>query len=500
MAISPLQEWFPEWLLDSLIPLSEEASIWLVGGALRDKFLNRETLDYDFAVDENARDLARTFANSLGAHYFDLDPQRDTGRVIYLDKSDHRYIFDFARLRGNSIEEDLISRDFTINSLAIDLLAPHELIDPTKGLRDIKDGHLRASSLHSFVDDPVRVLRAVRFSILIKGRIEANTLRLLRDSAKELVNVSIERIRDEIFRIFALSNPISALRLMDHLNLFSLVFPELEAVRDVSKSAPHERDGWNHTLAVVDHLGSLLTVMSPEHGPDGASQLVLGEYKLRLGRFRNELNEYFNGQLSQGRSIRQLIILAALYHESGKPMVMKEVDGSIQYHDHEKQGAEIIRERANVLRLSKSEISWLAGVIEGHLRPSLLSRNGEITNRSIYRFLRDTEGTVPGVLLLSLADVLAKSDPPIDQEIWGAHIEIVRELLGAYFSHDGISLQQEPLLRGDEIASELGIAPGPEIGRIIMELKEAQAVGEVRTKSEAIAFAQDIKDRSASDM
>jgi tRNA nucleotidyltransferase/poly(A) polymerase len=495
MATSPLSEWLPEWLLDSLLPLREEASIWLVGGALRDKFLGRETLDYDFAVDGDARKIARTFANSLGAHYFDLDSERDTGRVIYLDNQDRRYIFDFARLRGNSIIDDLNSRDFTINSLAIDLLTPNELIDPTKGLMDIKDGNLRAASSRSFVDDPIRVLRAVRFAILTDGRIETDTLRLMRESINELVNISTERIRDEVFRIFTLSQPIGALRLMDHLDLIGLVFPELELLKSVSQTSSHEYDVWRHTLAVVDHLGSLLSVMSPEHDPEGASQLALGEYIFRLGRFRNELNEYLDDQLSQGRSIRQLIVLAALYHDSGKPSVRKEVEGTIHYYDHEKQGAQIIRERAKILRLSNSEVSWLAGVIHGHLRPELLSQTGKITKRAIYRFLRDTEGAAPGILLLSLADVLAKGDPPVDQNIWGARIETVRELLSAYFLQGGTSIQQEPLLRGDEISSELGIVPGPEIGRIIREIKEAQAVGEIRSRSEAISLAREIKDR-----
>lgn len=490
MAKSPSIAWLPDWLLKILLPLRDEMDFWLVGGAIRDKFLDRQSFDYDFTVVTNARKIARSIANTLGAAYFDLDSERDTGRVLFSDDQDQMFMLDFASLRGNSITEDLGARDFTINSLAVDLLLPDEIIDPTSGLLDIKDGILRATSSRSFLDDPIRILRAIRFAVLFDSRIDPQTLEWMRESVERFVVLSPERIRDEVFRIFSLPRPIRALRLIDHLNLTVHIFPELEALKGVTQSSPHEHDVWRHTLSVVDQLGSLLSVMAPIHNPEGASQLLLGEYSFRLGRFRSDLNKYLDAELSQGRKLRQLIYLGALYHDSGKPIVREEIGGKIQFHNHAEQGAKIISERAIAFRLSKGEVQWLARIVEGHLRPSLLSREAKITKRAVYRFIRDTGDVAPGILLLSLADILGKGDPPVDQISWGSHVKTVRELFAAFYAVDKQTTQQEPLLKGDELSSELGITPGPEIGRILVALKEAQALGEISSKSEALSLAR----------
>ena len=246
MAKSPSIAWLPDWLLKILLPLRDEMDFWLVGGAIRDKFLDRQSFDYDFTVVKNARKIARSIANTLGAAYFDLDSERDTGRVLFSDDQDQMFILDFAGLRGNSITEDLGARDFTINSLAVDLLLPDEIIDPTSGLLDIKDGILRATSSRSFLDDPIRILRAIRFAVLFDSRIDPQTLEWMRESVERFVVLSPERIRDEVFRIFSLPRPSRALRLIDHLNLTIYIFPELEALKGVTQSSPHEHDVWRN--------------------------------------------------------------------------------------------------------------------------------------------------------------------------------------------------------------------------------------------------------------
>lgn len=495
MTTSPSTDWLPEWALESLLPLMGEASIWLVGGAIRDKFLNAESVDYDFAVADNACKIARGFADSLGAFYFDLDSERDTGRVIYIDDRKRRFLFDFARLRGASIQDDLRKRDFTINSIAVDLNNPQEIIDPTQGLIDIKDGIIRAVSTGAFSEDPIRVLRIVRFAIQIEGKIESDTLALLRGSIEKLSSTSVERIRDEVFRIFALPRPISAIRLMDHLDLVKQVFPELEAMKNVQQSLPHDFDVWRHTLSVVEGLGSLITVIARDYDPEGASQLSLGEFSLRLGRFREGLNECLDIELSQGRSMRQLLYLAALYHDSGKPSAMEIEGDQIKFIGHELEGAQILKAKAVDLRLSNNEVQWASKVVEGHLRPATLAKGGKVTKRSVYRFLRDTTDAAPGILLLSLANALGRGVPPVDQDFWGERIQIARDLLGGYFALQSATLIHKPLLRGDEISIELDIAPGPAIGEILEALREAQAIGKIKTRSEALSLARTIKER-----
>jgi tRNA nucleotidyltransferase/poly(A) polymerase len=487
MATSPLSQWLPEWVIDNLLPVRQGATIWLVGGALRDKFLNRNTLDFDFAVEGEARQVARSFADAINAHYFDLDPDRDTGRVIYIASEEVRYILDFARLRGNTITEDLGRRDFTINSLAVDLATPQELIDPTKGMSDLKNRILRATSERSFIDDPIRVLRAVRFVLLIEGRIESGTLDLIRQSIAKSAQISSERVRDELFRIFVHPRPIRSLRLMDHLGIIGHVFPDLENLKRVPIPPPGEGNLWDQTLSVVDHLGSLLAVMAAEHDPESASQLTLGEFVYRIGRFRNELNEYLDSQLSFGRSIRQLLVLAALYHNVGKTVSTAGAEAEFRSELHEQRGAALVKDMSKTLRLSNPEVTWLSKVVRGHSRPLQLSMTGNVTKREIYRFLRDSEEAAPGILLLSTAIALAVG---VEQDFWGEQIQAVRRILNEYFAQGGKSSRRKALVKGDEIAQELGISPGPEIGHILSVIAEAQAVGEVVTRAEAIELAR----------
>jgi tRNA nucleotidyltransferase/poly(A) polymerase len=487
MAISPLSKWLPEWLIDNLLPLRQGASIWLVGGALRDKFLNRKTLDFDFVVDGEARQVARSLADTINAHYFDLDTERDTGRVIYFQSDDIRYILDFARLRGNTIMQDLGRRDFTINSLAVDLAAPQELIDPSKGIIDIKDGILRATSESTFVDDPIRVLRAVRFVLLIEGRLDSQTHNLLRLSIDELAQISSERIRDELFRSIDHPRPIRPLRLMDHLGILNRVFPDLENLKGIPIPPPGEGDLWDLTQSTIDHLGSLLEVMSAAHDSESTSQLMLGEYAYRIGRFRGDLNKYLDSQLSVGRSIRQLLIVAALYHKTGNLGSSFEVEGEFHSDLHDLRGAALVKEMAKTLRLSNLEATWLSKVVRGHAKPLQLSMTNNVTKREVYRFLRDSEDTAPGILLLSLAIALAVG---VEQDFWGEHVQAVRSMLNGYFAPGGKLIRRENLVKGDEIVQELGISPGPEIGQILKVIKEAQAVGEIETRDEAMDLAR----------
>jgi putative nucleotidyltransferase with HDIG domain len=480
--------WLPDWLYNSLIKASSGFQVWLVGGAVRNTLLGIETIDFDFAVKDNARNLARLVANSLGGYYYELDSDRDTGRVILPQEDQSRLFLDFARLSGGGIGEDLRERDFTINALAVDLLQPEKVIDTTGGLQDLKDKVLRLCSPDSILADPIRGLRAVRLAVRFGLIIEPDALRAIRIGAGYLSNMSPERIRDEFLRLMDLPLPGKAIRLMDHLWLVSVLFPHLDSLRDLTQSPPHEFSAWDHTLVVLDHLGKLLTALNRNYDPENATELLMGEVVYRLGRFREEMNRYLERELSHGRQIRRLLFFGALYHDVGKPGCYELADGQVHFHGHEVVGAEIIAREAKDLKLSNSEIHWLRILVRNHLRPSQLERETTISQRAIFRFIRDTGEVGVGVILLSLADLLGQQTPPMDQEKLSKRVEIARQLLTAIFEASPKRYRPDPLLRGDEIARALGIEPGPEIGRLLKGLQEAQAIGEVTSKTEAYEF------------
>lgn len=483
-----IKNWLPEWLLNPLIQTCRDFQVWLVGGAIRNRLLGYETVDFDFVVENNARSLARQVANTLGGYYYELDRDRDTGRAVLVGEDKKRLLLDFARMRGESIEEDLKDRDFTINALAVHLSRLDEVLDPTGGLQDLKDKVLRLCSSGAIATDPIRGLRAVRMGIQFGVVIDSKTLDVIRGGASQLSIISSERIRDEFFRILDLPFPGKAIRLMDHVGHLSEIFPQLDSLRGLVQSPPHEYTAWDHTLAVLDHLGKLLFVLGRNHDPEVASELIFGEIVYRLGRFREGINSYLEKELSHGRKIRQLLFFGSLFHDSGKPACYESFEGRVRFHRHEQVGAEIVVEKATDLKMSNAEIKWLDLLVRNHLRPAQLERETKISHRAIYRFLRHTNEAGVGVLLLSLADLLGKQTPPMDQEVLSKRVETVRQLLAANFEDSSERYRPEPLLRGDEIAEALDIEPGPEIGQLLLALQEAQVSGEVKSKPDAFVF------------
>ncbi|UCF61571.1 MAG: CCA tRNA nucleotidyltransferase, partial [Anaerolineaceae bacterium] len=305
-----------------LIPLLvQDGPIWFVGGGVRDHLLGRKIYDLDFAVDGNAIATAKRVADQLQGYYYTLDEARGTGRVIHEDEDGHRRTLDFARIRGDDITYDLTARDFTINAMAVNLLDPDEWLDPTSGARDLKDKILRACRPDSISNDPVRALRAVRLAIEFELTVDPQTLTQIRGAQELLGESSPERVRDEFFQIFSVERPGRAVRLLNHLGLLSVVFPELMSLEGLAQPPPHAYPALEHTLAVVDRMGDILAVLGSKHDPEEAADMYLAQVTLRIGRFRDQLNLHLDQYLSNTRTVRQLIYLAALCHDVGKSVV-----------------------------------------------------------------------------------------------------------------------------------------------------------------------------------
>jgi poly(A) polymerase len=483
----------PESIWQTLARLSQDCHVWLVGGALRDHLLQRATLDADFAVAGDARRLARKVADQLGGDYYELDRQRGTGRVLLGHGSADGWILDFAVLRGETIEDDLRARDFSVNGLAVELAQPDQLIDPTGGLRDLKEGTLRACSEHAVADDPIRALRAVRLAADLDMHVDTDTLRQLREAAPGLEAVSAERVRDELFRILAGENPAGPIRALAHLGLLAAVLPEVTDLRGVVQSPPHAYDAFDHTLAVLENLTRVTAVLGLLHKPEDASRMTLAEVSLKLGRFRSKLSDHLNASLASSRRVRQLLSLAALFHDVGKvgTSAIAE-DGRIRFPGHEEIGANLIASRARHLRLSTSEAKRLATIVRYHDLPAAIDRAREVTRRSIYRYFDQTGEAGIDIGLLSLADRLGMYLPPIPQDVWRRRVDVVRALLEGWFEGDW--LRPPRLVSGDELGNVVGVGPGPELGRLLAAIREAQAAGEVMTREQAIALAKRLHD------
>ena len=335
--------------------------IYLVGGAVRDLLLSRSVHDYDFVMPDDALEISRKIANHIGAAYFPLDIQRGTARLIYTDENGSRNVLDFAAYRGPDLDSDLRDRDFTINAMALDIRSPQELLDPTGGAADLQAKRLRACSPSALVDDPVRVLRAVRMAASFGLRIEPGTRQLMRDAVPGLAGISPERQRDEIIRILGCKGQHTSIRALEILGVLPYIFPELPPLAGLTQSPPHTKDAWNHTLDALRTLEGITHLLSAPHNPDVSGNLMLGLLGMRLGRFRGQLRKHLQDEPVTDRPVKSLLFLAALYHDVAKPQTRStEESGRIRYFNHDRLGAEVISQRAEALRFSKAETERLA--------------------------------------------------------------------------------------------------------------------------------------------
>ena len=307
--------------------LPPDQPLYLVGGAVRDALLGRSVHDLDFAVPTGALRLARRLADRLPGAFFPLDAETDTARVIVRRQDGGRDVLDFAGFRGPDLAADLRGRDFTVNAMAIDMRSG-ETVDPLGGTQDLREKRLRACSATALSDDPARILRAVRQAAAYGFTIQPETRRLMKAAVPLLPGVSVERQRDELFKMLEGPRPAASMCALELLGVFPQTLPELAALKGVSQSAPHVYDVWEHTLAVLRHLEGILAALAPDYAEEqGNADLFNGLLVSRLGRYRRQIGEHLGTPLNADRSARALLFFAALYHDVAKPQ-MKTVEES----------------------------------------------------------------------------------------------------------------------------------------------------------------------------
>ena len=419
--------------ITEIIP--QEMNIYLVGGAVRDVLLSRQIHDYDFIIPKGSLKIARLVADRMDGAYFLLDKDRETARVIFKDLQGNRNVLDFASLRGPNLESDLRDRDFTVNAIAVNIFSPQELLDPFMGAKDLFNKTLRVCSPDSFVNDPVRILRAIRIAAGFGLRIQPETRSLMRMAVPDLVQVSPERLRDELLRILGGPKPHTAMQALDMLGVLPYILPELTELKDVPQSPPHVKEVWGHTLDTLKQLENLLGVLERKYGPDQGSNLINGLGALRLGQYREQIREHLFREVVVDRALRSLIFFAALYHDIAKPQVQQlDENGRIRFFNHDQMGAGLVAKRAAALHLSNVEIDRLSTIVKNHMRPTHLARdNRDPSHRAIYRYFRETKDAGIDICLISLADLLATYGTTLPQDRWVRQLDVVRKLMDAWW-------------------------------------------------------------------
>ncbi len=491
----------PSWPWDIVRRIAGERGVrvWPVGGCVRDLLLGRSVHDWDFATDQDALGLARAVADHLGGAFYALDEERDTGRVI-VRREGRRVELDFARLRGPDLEDDLRDRDFTINAMAV---GPEgELIDPTGGLTDLQARRVRAVGPEAFDRDPVRMLRAVRIVAELGLRLEVRTAQWIIERAGQLPRVSPERIRDELVRLLNARSVAYHLQLLDELGLMTSILPDVEALREQRQTTPHRYNVWWHTLMTVDAAENILRQIGVVGGERetlyaDAPDWAWDEVRETLAPFAPALVRHLRRPMVAPRYRRTLLLLAALLHDVGKPLTVTEemkpgeTHPVLHFYAHESAGARRAAEWMRDLRFSRAETESVAAMVRTHLRPSQVAEApGGVTGRAAYRFFRATGEAGVEVILLALADHLAIWGPNLQPQRWARRRAATHALLEYFFHRSRGAVAPPPLVNGRDLMTELGLPEGPEVGRLLEAIREAQAAGEVTTREEALALAR----------
>jgi len=458
---------------DEVLRLAREAlgreRAWLVGGSLRDRLLGRPTQDLDILLDGDVGSAARALSQRARAASFELSDTHGGWRVAPRGAG---WQIDLVPLRARSLEEDLRERDFTVNAIA-EPLSGGDPVDPAGGLTDLRARVLRMVAPGAFRADALRVLRLARLACELEFEAEPATVAAARDAAPALTEVAAERVFAELKRLVGAAAVLQGLALMDETHATRVVLPELHALHGVEQNRFHHRDVYGHTLEVVAAVQEL------EREP---AALVGEEHAAAVSDLLRE-------PLADGLDRASGLRWGALLHDAAKP-VTRDVtgEGRVIFPGHDAEGARMAAAALGRLRASERLRSHVAALTRHHLRLGFLVHERPLSRRTVYRYLDACDPVTADVTLLSMADRVATRGDNAEAAI-AAHLELGRSLLGEAL-HWRASGRPVPLLRGDALARGLGVPAGPDLGRLLAELAEAQFAGEITTSDEALELAR----------
>jgi poly(A) polymerase len=460
---------------EALAARGEPPAAWIVGGSVRDALLERPLRDVDLAVEGDAEPVAKTIAEAVRGPVFQLSGAFGAWRVV---GDGGAWFVDVSTLQGAGIEQDLAQRDFTVNAMAVPL-AGGDVIDPHGGRADLDAGVLRALP-GAYEADPLRPLRMVRFATQLGLAPDEETERFTSEFAARVPEAAGERVFAELRHIIAADRVVEGIELADRLGVLAAVMPELAALHGVEQSQFHHLDVHGHTLEVLRELIGL------ERG----LERVFGEDVVQ--RVAAVLEEPLADELTRGQALR----FAALLHDIGKPATRDvRPDGRVTFIGHDSVGEELVTGVCRRLRTSERLREFVGKITRHHLMLGFMVHERPLTRAAAYRYLTTTDPVEIEVTLLTCADRLATRGKNAEKAI-ALHLELARELM-AYALEWRASGPPKAPVRGDELAQELGIPRGPEIGRLLRRLEEARFTGEAESREQAIALARRLRENSA---
>jgi tRNA nucleotidyltransferase/poly(A) polymerase len=444
--------------------------LYLVGGTVRDLLLGDQPKDIDL-VCRNAKDFAYRLGKCKNAAVVLMEkkPAEPCYRVVDREHPDN--FLDIAAMRGPTIYDDLSRRDFTINAMAAEIRedgTAGPLLDPFSGAAALQQKTIKMTGPGSLVSDPLRILRAVRFSAALGFTIDPQTGEEMRKCALLLREVSGERIMTELLLILQTPQSSFFVREMDRLGILDVLFPEIVPLKGCAQDGYHHKDVWEHSLLAAENCEEVLNNLTRHFG--GWDGEILS-------------NLAVNNRLP-------LLKLATLLHDAGKPLSrgINAKTGRITYYKHDKAGAKLADALAERLKLSSQDRSYLVQLIAEHLH--VLSLAGNIVRKAAtMRWFRKMKNNAIPAIILGIADVESSLGKESTVKWRNHYLEWSKNIVRDYYETIRTSLASQDLITGTDLIS-LGVEPGPEMGRLLAVLRSAQDTGEISTRENALALAK----------
>ncbi len=436
--------------------------IYLVGGAVRDFYLGKgESID-DFdllVVDECAQSFAKKVEELLDGTFVPLDEENKIYRI-----AKDGVTVDVTNPIEDSLTKDLMRRDLTLNAVAVNLKTG-AIIDPCKGLEDIKNKIIRHVSEQNFLDDPLRLLRVYRFQAVTGFKISPETAEIVVKHKSLIAKPAKERVAYELMKLFNGEYATEALRGADESGLLAEFLPFVEELKKIPSNPHHHLRLFEHSVETVKQIQQLYENARPE--------------------VKEQLDKSDFGGFSRLAHLK----LVGFMHDIGKFATWTiEEEGRHRFIKHDDVGAKIAAEFLKKMKFSKKQIAYIADMVKNHIYPAQLMSDPEVSEKTMIRFVRKLNDNAIDVVVLAKADRLSARGEVITDEIVARNNAALDRLIDFYIEKGKAAAELPKLLSGTEIMEILNIKPSPRLGTIIGELHESQMSGEVNSKPEAIEF------------
>ncbi len=435
---------------------------YVVGGTVRDLILNRESRDYDVALIGDPFSIARGFANTIRGAFVVLHERFPTARVVKGD-----CIFDFTSLRGGSIADDLLSRDFTANAIAVSIFDSSDLTDVTGGLSDIEHKVIRMVSKDNLADDPVRLLRALRFAAELGFTIEQATLDAVRALRGLISGSAAERLWAELKMLFLARDSSAVVRSACGTGLLFELIPELERLRGLLQNRHHHLDAFGHTMAAYQEAESII------NNP------------------RLPFSENFQFWLKTSAQKIAMVKLSVLLHDIGKYRTVEHMaDGHISFYRHENEGTEIVRTILARFKASVKETDLAAALVKNHMRISAFKQDGgnwlNSMKKALIRLLNAVGEDIYAHVIVWIADAAAK--PEGSDETIG----ICKGIL-EFYEHEYLPRKTAPrYITGRDLIETFGLVPSPVFSEILGAIELQTLEGLIDSKDKAASMVDEL--------